>query len=62
MDILLNILTILLLVSLFMICLMYVRIRQLEREVLDLKDHRVITDEELERLANDLEEFKQIKL
>ena len=62
MDILLIVLTILLLVSLFMIFLMYVRIRQLEREVLDLKDHRVITDEELERLAKDLEEFKQIKL
>ncbi len=62
MDILLIVLTILLLISLFMIYLMYVRIRQLEREVLDLKDHRTVTDEELERLANDLDEFKKIKL
>ncbi len=62
MDIILIFLIILLLISLFMIYLMYVRIRQLEKEVLDLKDHRTITDEELERLATDLEEFKMIKL
>ncbi len=62
MDILLIVLTILLLVSLFMIYLMYVRIRQLEREVNDLKDHRIITDEELGRLAKDIEEFKKIKI
>lgn len=62
MDILLIVLTILFLVSLFMIYLMYVRIRQLEREVNVLKDHRVITDEELGRLAKDIEDFKKIKL
>jgi cell division protein FtsL len=61
-SLLLIVLTVLLLVSLFMIYLMYVRIRQLEKEVMDLKDHRTVTDEELERLAKDLEEFKQIKL
>ncbi len=62
MDILFIVQTVLLVVSWFMIFLMYVRIRQLEREVNNLDGHRIITDEELERLAKDIEEFKKINI
>ncbi len=62
MDTVVIVLTILLFVLLFMIYLMYVRIKQLEREVNDLKDHRIITDEELGRLSKDIEEFKKISI
>ncbi len=62
MDILFIVQTLLLLVSWVMIFLMFVRIKQLEREVNNLDGHRVITDEELERLAKDIEEFKKINI
>lgn len=54
--------TLLLLVSWFMIFLMYVRIRQLEGEVNNLGGRCIVTDEELKRLAKDIEEFKKINI
>lgn len=62
MDIVLNVLMTLLLISLFIIYLMYVRIKQLERQFNDLRNRVTITDEELTRLAKDIEEFKKIKI
>ncbi len=62
MDIVLNVLTALLLISFFIIYLMYVRIKQLERQFNDLRNRVTITDEELTRLAKDIEEFKKISI
>lgn len=62
MDIILSVLMVLLLISFFIIYLMNVRIKQLERQFNDLRNRVTITDEELTRLAKDIEEFKKIKI
>ncbi|MCZ7357847.1 MAG: hypothetical protein O8C66_01250 [Candidatus Methanoperedens sp.] len=61
-DIMSTILVIVLLISFFMIYLMYVRIRQLREELNELRDRVSITGEELMRLSNDIEDFKKIKI
>jgi hypothetical protein len=62
MDIVLNVLMALLLISVFLIYLMNVRIKQLERQFNDLRNRVTITDEELTRLAKDIEDFKKIQI
>ncbi|HMB45609.1 MAG TPA: hypothetical protein VKL21_07290 [Candidatus Methanoperedens sp.] len=44
------------------IYLMYVRMKQLETELHDLKSRISITDEELTRLSKDIEDFKKINI
>ena len=44
------------------IYLMYVRMKQLETELYDLKSRISITDEELNRLSKDIEDFKKINI
>ncbi|HLB71744.1 MAG: hypothetical protein OIN88_08535 [Candidatus Methanoperedens sp.] len=56
------ILVTLLLISFFIMYLMNVRIRQLRRELNDLRDRVTITGEELYRLSQDIEDFKKIKI
>jgi cell division protein FtsB len=59
----LNILLIMLLViSFFVMFLMNVRIKQLRKELNDLRDRVMITGEELYRLSQDIEDFKKIKI
>ena len=48
--------------SFFMIYLMYVRIKQLRKELNELRDRVTFTSEELMRLSNDIEDFKKIKI
>lgn len=59
-------LTIILLAIIFFafifIYLMYVRMKQLENELHDLKSRISITDEELTRLSRDIEDFKKINI
>ncbi len=59
-------LTIILLAIIFFafifIYLMYVRMKQLETELYDLKSRISITDEELTRLSKDIEDFKKINI
>ena len=59
-------LTIVLLVVIFFalvfIYLMYVRMKQLENELHELKSRVSITDEELTRLSKDIEDFKKINI
>jgi cell division protein FtsL len=59
-------LTIILLAIIFFafifIYLMYVRMKQLETELHDLKSRISITDEELTRLSKDIEDFKKINI
>ncbi|MCX9081869.1 MAG: hypothetical protein OIN83_06695 [Candidatus Methanoperedens sp.] len=44
------------------IYLMYVRMKQLESELHELKSRISITDEELTRLSKDIEDFKKINI
>ncbi len=46
----------------FMIYLMYIRIKQLRNELNELRDRVAITNEELLRLSNNVEDFKKIKI
>ncbi|MDD5616728.1 MAG: hypothetical protein PHH85_11055 [Candidatus Methanoperedens sp.] len=55
-------LIILLLISFFIMFLMNVRIKQLRKELNDLRDRVIITGEELFRLSQDIEDFKKIKI
>ena len=61
-----EILTITLIVILFFafifIYLMSVRMKQLEKELHELKSRISITDEELTRLSKDIEDFKKINI
>ncbi|TRZ87449.1 MAG: hypothetical protein D4R88_09370 [Methanosarcinales archaeon] len=55
-------LIILLVVSFFIMFLMNVRIKQLRKELNDLRDRVIITGEELFRLSQDIEDFKKIQI
>lgn len=61
-DILTVSLSILLLGSSILMFLMQIRIKQLRKELDDLRDRVTITGEELVRLASDIEDFKKIKI
>ncbi len=52
----------LLAVSLFTIWIMYVRIKQLTTELNSIKNRVEVTDEELDKLARDVEEFKKLRI
>lgn len=56
------VLIILLFISFSILYLMNVRIKQLRKELNDLKDRITVTGEELMRLSGDIEDFKKIKL
>ncbi len=56
------VLAIVLLVSLFLLYLMNARIRQLRKELSNLRAKVAITGEELMRLSTDIEDFKKIKI
>ena len=62
METIITVLVMILGLSFFMIYLMYVRIRQLRNELNELRDRVAITNEELMRLSNDIEDFKKIKI
>ncbi|MEM2934019.1 MAG: hypothetical protein QXL78_03735 [Methanocellales archaeon] len=49
-------------VSLFTIWIMYVRIKQLTFELNSIKNRVEVTDEELDKLARDIEEFKKLRI
>ncbi len=62
MEIINIILIVLLIISFFIMFLMNVRIKQLRKELNDLRDRVTITGEELYRLSQDIEDFKKIKI
>lgn len=62
MEILNLILVVLLIISFFVMFLMNIRIKQLRKELNDLRDRVTITGEELFRLSQDIEDFKKIKI
>jgi len=62
MDLVIIGLVILLIFSFFIMFLMNVRIKQLRRELNDLRDRVIVTGEELYRLSQDIEDFKKIQI
>jgi uncharacterized protein YneF (UPF0154 family) len=62
MEILTVALIVIISLPLIFINLMFVRIKQLEKELKELKSRISITDEELIRLIKDIEDFKKINI
>jgi len=56
------VLMVILIIAFFFIYLMNVRIKQLKYELDDLRSRVSITDEELTRLSEDIEDFKKINI
>jgi hypothetical protein len=50
------------LVALLIIAILYIRVKQLTKDFTDLKRKMEITDEELYKLAEDIKEFRNLKL
>ncbi|MBU7015234.1 MAG: hypothetical protein HXS52_10420 [Theionarchaea archaeon] len=50
------------LIALLIIAILYIRIKQLTKDLTDLKRKMEITDEELYKLAEDIKEFRNLKL
>jgi len=61
-DLIASVLMLILIIAFFFIYLMNVRIKQLKYELDDLKSRVTITDEELNRLSKDIEDFKKINI
>ena len=61
-DLIATVLMVILIIAFFFIYLMNVRIKQLKYELDDLKSRVTITDEELNRLSKDIEDFKKINI
>ena len=62
MDMITVALSIVLFISFIMLFLMQIRIKQLRKELDELRDRVIITGEELIRLSNDIEDFKKISI
>ncbi len=50
------------LIALLIIIILYIRVRQLTKDLTELKRKMEITDEELYKLAEDIKEFRNLKL
>ncbi|HIH44534.1 MAG TPA: hypothetical protein HA257_05510 [Candidatus Methanoperedenaceae archaeon] len=61
-DYITPILGLVLVVSFVLLYLMNVRIKQLERELKDIRSRVAVTDEELLRLTKDIEDFKKLRI
>lgn len=61
-DYITPILGLVLVVSFVLLYLMNVRIKQLERELKDIRGRVAVTDEELLRLTKDIEDFKKLRI
>lgn len=49
-------------IALIVIVILYIRVRQLTKDLMELKRKMEITDEELYKLAEDIKEFRNLKL
>ena len=56
------ILIVILVLAFFFMYLMNVRIQQLDRELKEVRSRMSLTDDELTRLAHDIEDFKRLKI
>ena len=56
------VLIVILVLAFFFMYLMNVRIQQLDRELKEVRSRMSLTDDELTRLAHDIEDFKRLKI
>ncbi|NOR18012.1 hypothetical protein GQ543_09965 [candidate division WOR-3 bacterium] len=57
-----GVLLIVLVIAFLLLYLMNVRIKQLEMELRRVRSRMALTDDELTRLAHDIEDFKKLKI
>ena len=62
MSVLTGVLLLILIIAFFLMYLMNVRIKQLEAELRLVRSRMALTDDELTRLAHDIEDFKRLKI
>lgn len=51
-----------LIIAFLLMYLMHIRIHQLEKELKGVRNRMALTDDELTRLAHDIEDFKRLKI
>jgi predicted Holliday junction resolvase-like endonuclease len=56
------VLSLILVIAFFLIYLMNIRIKQLEKELGNVRNKMAFTDDELTRLAHDINDFKRLKI
>ena len=61
-TLIIGVLLLILTIAFFLVYLMNVRIKQLENELATVRNRMALTDDELTRLARDIEDFKKLKI
>ncbi len=62
MSVLTGVLLLILTIAFFLVYMMNIRIKQLENELTIVRSRMALTDDELTRLAHDIEDFKRLKI
>ncbi|NOR59197.1 MAG: hypothetical protein GQ469_00980 [Methanosarcinales archaeon] len=62
MSVLTGVLLLILTIAFFLVYMMNIRIKQLENELTIVRSRMALTDDELIRLAHDIEDFKRLKI
>lgn len=62
MSALTGVLLLILTIAFFLVYMMNIRIKQLENELTIVRSRMALTDDELTRLAHDIEDFKRLKI
>jgi len=62
MSVLTGVLLLILTIAFFLVYIMNIRIKQLETELTTVRGRMAMTDDELTRLAHDIEDFKRLKI
>ena len=62
MSVLTGVLLLILTIAFFLVYIMNIRIKQLENELMTVRSRMAMTDDELTRLAHDIEDFKRLKI
>ena len=62
MSVLTGVLLLILTIAFFLVYIMNIRIKQLENELTTVRSRMALTDDELTRLAHDIEDFKRLKI
>ncbi len=62
MSVLTGVLLLILIIAFFLVYIMNIRIKQLDNELTTVRSRMAMTDDELTRLAHDIEDFKRLKI
>jgi predicted Holliday junction resolvase-like endonuclease len=57
-----GVLLLVLIIAFFLMYLMNIRIKQLDNELKSVRSRMALTDDELTRLAHDIDDFKRLKI